>query len=429
MTEGDREPSEVAWLVSPMEPSLEEKVREELVRPVAQRQLEALREEALYLTKRAFELSPELPDEIFDATLASAVNGLDEILAGIIRGDDPDNFVVPAESRALAELIAQHGLPVDMLVRMSRSAHSYLLRRWTAEVREAADEDLVVAAENYCERTLFAWFDVLDRRWAEAYYAEVARLAADTESVREEIIRSILSGGATDTVAVGRRLGYRLDGPHRGFLLWGDPDQEASRSALAGLTQVLSEAFRAPVVTLRLDAGSMAGWVASSAPLPADALRAVLRKSDPPMKVAFGSAHDGLAGFTLTHHEAGDTRRVVEISEGRVGGLVHEHSDVAFVALATADIDAARRFIHQELGRLAAQDDDTVRIASTLRVYFAEMGTVARTARRLGVHKNTVLYRLQQAEELLGRSINERRLELQLALDLARTIGVGPPDR
>jgi len=83
----------------------------------------------------------------------------------------------------------------------------------------------------------------------------------------------------------------------------------------------------------------------------------------------------------------------------------------------------------QELGRLANQDDDTLRIASTVRVYFAELGTVARTARRLGIHKNTVLYRLQPAEILLGRSLNERRLELQLTLDLARTIGVPTTDR
>lgn len=42
-----------------------------------------------------------------------------------------------------------------------------------------------------------------------------------------------------------------------------------------------------------------------------------------------------------------------------------------------------------------------------------------RTAERLGVHQNTVIYRVQQAKELLGRAPTERRLELEVALRLA----------
>ena len=38
--------------------------------------------------------------------------------------------------------------------------------------------------------------------------------------------------------------------------------------------------------------------------------------------------------------------------------------------------------------------------------------------RRLSVHENTVTYRVQRAEELLGHPVSERRLELQVALRL-----------
>jgi DNA-binding PucR family transcriptional regulator len=41
-----------------------------------------------------------------------------------------------------------------------------------------------------------------------------------------------------------------------------------------------------------------------------------------------------------------------------------------------------------------------------------------RTAVRLGVHANTVAYRLRQCEDLLDRSIRERRFELEAALRL-----------
>ena len=44
-------------------------------------------------------------------------------------------------------------------------------------------------------------------------------------------------------------------------------------------------------------------------------------------------------------------------------------------------------------------------------------------AERLGCHKNTVQYRIRRAEEVLGRSVRERRVDLELALQAARWLG------
>jgi DNA-binding PucR family transcriptional regulator len=38
---------------------------------------------------------------------------------------------------------------------------------------------------------------------------------------------------------------------------------------------------------------------------------------------------------------------------------------------------------------------------------------------RLGIHENTVTYRIRQAEEILGHSIEESTLDLRVALALA----------
>ena len=88
-------------------------------------------------------------------------------------------------------------------------------------------------------------------------------------------------------------------------------------------------------------------------------------------------------------------------------------------ALATANIDQARAFVARELGALAAADDTTRRLAATVRTYLDENGSRARTAKRLNIHENTVSYRLRQAEEILGRSVDKRTLELRVALTLA----------
>jgi hypothetical protein len=411
-----------------MEIQMEEDARARVVRPMAERAMDAKHDFAVELAKRAHQVIPELPTSMLDTTVASAEAGIDDLMSMVIGGIDPTGYVPSPEVRSLIpQKLVEHGLPADLALRMSRSSHSALLRRWLIELRSESDEHLALSAENYTERFLLAWFDAMDRQWLSEYNTLWERHDIDAETAREDLIRSILSGTAHDIAESSRRLGYRLEGPHRGFVIWCRPDADGSPPSLTGTLRAVPESFRARAVTLRLDEETVAGWVASSDPLPNDEVRLHVRRAGRSLRLAFGSVHEGLSGFARTHQEALETKRVVDISDGRLSGPVHDYRDIAFAALATADIEGARRFVAAELGRLAGQDDDTLRIASTLRVYFAEMGTVARTARRLGIHKNTVLYRLQQAEALLGRSLDDRRLELQLALDLARTIGVPPP--
>ncbi len=101
--------------------------------------------------------------------------------------------------------------------------------------------------------------------------------------------------------------------------------------------------------------------------------------------------------------------------------------ELALEALMIGDVEAARRFAARELGPLAAGDDATVRLASTLAVFLDEGASFVRAARRLGVHTNTVTYRVHRAEELLGHPVSERQLELRVALRLARLAPGDPP--
>ena len=65
-----------------------------------------------------------------------------------------------------------------------------------------------------------------------------------------------------------------------------------------------------------------------------------------------------------------------------------------------------------------AEDKSVARLRETLRVFLEENGSFQNAAARLGVHKNTVAYRIHRAEELLGHGVKERQLELETALRL-----------
>ncbi|MCI4675088.1 hypothetical protein [Candidatus Mycolicibacterium alkanivorans] len=97
------------------------------------------------------------------------------------------------------------------------------------------------------------------------------------------------------------------------------------------------------------------------------------------MRFAFGDPAWGLKGFRNTHMEASHARRVATPSGPRAEQLAR-YRDVALAALASVDHAQAVSFVDRVLGPLAADDETTYRVATTLAVYLQENRSPARAA-------------------------------------------------
>jgi DNA-binding PucR family transcriptional regulator len=84
---------------------------------------------------------------------------------------------------------------------------------------------------------------------------------------------------------------------------------------------------------------------------------------------------------------------------------------------------ACRAFVAEQLGPLGGDTDEACRLRATLEAFFDSNSNFRATAARLGIHHNTVRYRLEQIERLLDRPIGHQRLKLELALHLAGRVG------
>jgi DNA-binding PucR family transcriptional regulator len=98
---------------------------------------------------------------------------------------------------------------------------------------------------------------------------------------------------------------------------------------------------------------------------------------------AFGSPGSGIAGFGRNHREAFQARRIAQLTQQRPG-TVTQYDAVALAALASTDVEQARAFVTAELGQLVGDDDQSVRLSATLRVYLEENMSPSRALRRLG---------------------------------------------
>ena len=93
---------------------------------------------------------------------------------------------------------------------------------------------------------------------------------------------------------------------------------------------------------------------------------------------------------------------------------------------AAEGLPGAERPLWQSLGELLAYDrQNNADLVSTLDAFFAANGSPKEAAERLGVHRNTVLYRLDRIRDITGYDLDDAglRMRLQLALHIHLALG------
>jgi DNA-binding PucR family transcriptional regulator len=311
------------------------------------------------------------------------------------------------------------------VLRVYHLGHGFVYRAWLRALRIGEHPPEMI--DRMIGRSLelsFAYVDAMSTHIADAYAAEKARLARRVDAARAETARALLAGTAIDVDAASRALGYELRLWHVAAVLWSEPADDADEplarlEAAAGELAARSGASR----PLLVPAGRSVLWSWYAAPKapPEDTLRDVARPRRDGVSIAFGEPGEGARGFVDSHGQAVEARRVALVAQ-RAPGVGTRYVDVELVSLLAADVERARRFMARELGALAASDDATVRLRATLKVYLEEGRSLVAVARRLGIHENTVKYRVRRCEELLGRPSADRSLRLQAAILLAEIV-------
>ena len=393
---------------------------------------------AVELTERAREISdavvgyvseqmPELLDssEALEANRASTEASICDFAELLRSGADPADAVKLGSATLDYALDgAQHGVPLTSLTRSYRLAHAATSRHFTAILsRHVADADELNLATELCSAWMFAYVDAALCLVENVYTTERERWLRSAAASQAETIGTILSGQPIDIDVASRRLRHDLRRVHIAAVAWRDTHEEG-RDTLALLEAAIRDIAAAignqrPLVE-PLGTLSVAAWISTNSEVPSRVLDELRFRTAtaPGVRVAIGEPARGIAGFRASHVEALEAQRIARLAS-RPQGSITRYSDVSLRALATANLDQARDFVERELAGLAAGDDTTRRLAATVRTYLDENGGRARTAKRLHIHENTVAYRLRQAEELLGRPLDERTLELRVALTLA----------
>jgi DNA-binding PucR family transcriptional regulator len=378
--------------------------------------------DAIHAELRDVDADPELRASTYAST--------DSVLRLIVdlsrTGRPPREALPPPAAVDYAREFVRRGLSLDSLLRAYHIGHATFFRRWAAMAHETVTDphELTEAIELGADWT-FDYVETLSDGLVQRYGEERERWVRSAAAVRSQVIDALLAGEHIDPERASRRLGYELGRNHLAFMIWSDAPHERGDIALAmieraALQLVSSLGMATPLLVPRARL-CVAGWIGSRGDdHVVDLERAHLNiQSFPTVLAAFGSPGSGIAGFARSHREASHARRIAQLTQQRPG-TVTRYDAVALAALASVDVDQAREFVNAELGQLVADDDQSLRLSATLRVYLEENMSPSRASRRLGVHEHTITNRIRSAQELLPHPIEQRACELQVALRLIR---------
>jgi DNA-binding PucR family transcriptional regulator len=332
----------------------------------------------------------------------------------------------PAVLVSVVRMWARRGIELRVLMKGLRGAHTAMWRYWMVDVGNRIDDPtLRMAVLEHSWDRMSAWNEAQMEQLEAIYAEERERWLRGAHARRAEFVRSLLAGEPIGSEEATVALGHDLHRTHTALVLWVEGDapeadtlamlEEAARDVAAALGSSLA---------VSLPAGSHAlwAWISTDAqPSQADWQTAAEMLLPAGVHIGAGRPSPGLEGFRTSHRDAQLVRRIMAFADPREG-LVR-FDDVELACIMSGEPETMRRLVANELGELARRDENAARLRETLRVYL-ECGANAReAATRLNMHKNTVHYRLARIEELLGRGIAERRLELEVALMLAHTLG------
>lgn len=333
----------------------------------------------------------------------------------------------PAAAHELARAIARKGLDLRVLMQIYRVGQKAIVR-YVADTatEQIADPTQTPQALLRLWDSAGEWLNVSLEILAETYRQERELGLRGVFARRAETVQEVLRGQVSDPTVLSHRLGYSPLRYNTAAVL---STQNTSPDDIGDTIGTLESVARsiAHVIgsqhLLTVPAGSQGlwAWISTATPdyrLPVDTAP---ERSSSAVRVALGNPAAGVDGFRTSHREAQaahdlqdrvlDPRQLIRFTDIELAHLLEGHPQ------------AAATLVSRELRGLDGRDANSAQLRQTLRVFLANSRSYDAAARQLGVHKNTVRYRIQRAEQLLGHPIDSARLKLELALEYLNIVG------
>lgn len=358
-------------------------------------------------------IGPEFRVDVRSSTRQHIRRGL-RILAA---HREPGQEAAPGENavelwRETGRRRARQGVPLELVLNAynlgARILWEALVNRVSADPTIEVDDQVLLMAA----RTVWSNLDVQNTVLIDAYHRESARMQRQDLQREQRVLDGLIEGrGADPTFADEARAALEI----------GPEDEIACVVVVHDGTDVSD---RLGPVEDRLDRlGITARWHVRSGvyygllsgELPDEQGLVELFTPHTPGRMGIAASPEGVAGFATAFQLAHRAAETVPRGESRVVSVADRLPEV----LLAGSPQVAPRLLAETLGPILAQPRGQAEtLLDTLAALLEHDGSPTHAAADLFCHRNTVIYRMKQIEQLTGRSLTDPRDKMLLGLAL-----------
>ncbi len=388
--------------------------------------------DALVLVTRAQIRSLDHDARMVDLLTASITENVVAAIHFLEHGGEEEDVEAPSAALVYARALAQRDVPLSALIRAYRIGHNRFVDEAMSDLatHPSQAESLSAAAE-FVHRSAL-WIDRICDQVGQAYERERDRWVSSRSGLRQHWVTQVLDGGPVDIGRAEDALAYHFDRWHVGAVLW--VDGHVAARDLGALVEdacaVIGDRLKAlgPALMVPTDEREARVWwpVVDQGVTCGDAVTADLLGHGVPVRLALGTPGRGVDGFRRTLREAEHAHLVAQAGAAAdPARRVVPYAAVAPVALMAAQPAELRRFVGAVLGELATDDERNGWLRDTLREFLARNRSYAATAEALFLHRNTIQYRVAQALDKCGATLDDPDfvVQVQIALLACRWLG------
>jgi DNA-binding PucR family transcriptional regulator len=348
-------------------------------------------------------------------------------------------LAAPPEALRFAASVLHRGIDTADLIQAYRVGQNLAWSWWMERLaaRLIGESEVLIEALQVSSQRMFSYVDAAIDQQVRLWEEERRRWLGRAVALRADAVRRVLHGDALPSEEVAQALDYHVERPLLAAVLWDEAaptgaaeaapaDAEIAISQLEAVADAMALALGANRALL-VPAGACSLWAWFPTERHAAALDLLAAAAASHIQdgqgIALGLPGSGIEGFRSSHRQALRARRLAELGDAPAGVIRFDHVDT--LCLLVEDPELIADFMRRKLGGLASMDPGIDRLRENVLVWFREGCNSTRAASHMHTHKNTVLYRLQKAEEALGHPLDDDRLGLELALTLADRFGLG----
>jgi PucR C-terminal helix-turn-helix domain/GGDEF-like domain len=277
---------------------------------------------------------------------------------------------------------------------------------------DASPEALVVTADY-----VFGALDQVAAEVTRTYLQAREQHMLRGKRARTRLLHSLISDTFDNELAIQKQaltINFQLAGAYVALVVKSDDGVQDLLGPIDLPAKALADATDAHTLVVL--------WPADAGEVEEDVLALVadLRRGRARLRAGLGAEHPGLRGISRSYLEA---QQAVEVGRKlRPDAVLYQHEEVAPYLVLAQNPLVLERYVRHVLGRLL-EADARGSLMETLEALLSH-GSVKDAAAGLGLHRHTVLYRIEKLRDLVGGDLDDPALRqrLRLALDLRKLL-------